>query len=136
MGLLGTLCLEETFFTVCTPASFPFYHANSYTSTQPFLYSGHLKSIEDRVQVILLFKYFLWTLKENFSYSLKQLVLIFFSIQPTNLTLPFIKEALSNTDFLYLGWGEEIKISQDWSGYVFWKRPPGDSDMIKTPIEN
>lgn len=42
-----------------------------------------------------------------------------------------MKEALSNTDFLYLGWGEEIKISQDWSGYVFWKMPPGDSDMIK-----
>lgn len=42
-----------------------------------------------------------------------------------------MKESLSNTDFLYLGWGEEIKISQDWSGYVFWKRAPGDSDMIK-----
>lgn len=55
----------------------------------------------------------------------------FLSIQPTDLTCPFMKEALSNTDFLYLGWGEEIKISQDWSGYVFWKRPPGDSDMIK-----
>lgn len=27
----------------------------------------------------------------------------FLSIQPTDLTLPFVKEALSNTDFLYLG---------------------------------
>lgn len=46
---------------------------------------------------------------------------------------PFMKEALSNTDFLYLGWGEEIKSRKIGVG-MYLENAPIDSDMIKDSL--